>query len=328
MPYSTASPRPPARTIARLAAVAAVGVTAAVMATVNGASAGTASVQAPSRGILFGAHVNPRNGQTQLASIHTFEKEIGRKLDIANKYHGFSDHNYGVERSLLSGGETPLISWRATDNRNDPNRAAEIARGQYDSTVKATATAVKALRRPVLLQFQWEMDQPRGSRQYIGTPAQFVAAWRHIYSLFRSAGAANAAFVWSPRAGAFNHGAAASFYPGDAYVNWIGGSAVPNDSWPSFTGTFSRFYSWGRARHKPLLIWAGVQENRHAAGYKPGWMRSVGTTLPRWPAVKAFVYYHALSPLGYKFWADTTNASLSAYRAVGCTAYFAMSKRC
>lgn len=312
------------RTVARvgLGAVAATGLLAS--------SLGAAPAQAvsgkpvpPLSGAWFGAHVNPRYGQGQLPSITAFQTEIGRRLDVVNRYHAFSDHTYTVEAALLASGRVPLISWRGTDNSNDPNRAAEIAAGKYDATIDATADAVKALGGGVLIRFNWEMDQSPGSREYIGTAPQFVAAWQHIVSIFQSRGASNAAFVWAPRSGAFSKGVAASYYPGDSYVDWIGASSVPTSGFPDFHNTFASFYAWSSTHAKPLLVWAGVRENPQSSTWKADWMTSAASTIETsMPKVKAFVYYDALSPLGYAFWADTSSASLAAYKSIGCLPYF------
>jgi hypothetical protein len=81
----------------------------------------------PSQGTWLGAHVNPRYGADQLTSIRRFQTNIGRPLEVANKYHGFSDHNYKMEAALIASGQVPLISWRATDSSTDGRRAAKIA---------------------------------------------------------------------------------------------------------------------------------------------------------------------------------------------------------
>jgi hypothetical protein len=282
----------------------------------------------PSQGTWLGAHVNPRYGADQLTSIRRFQTNIGRPLEVANKYHGFSDHNYKMEAALIASGQVPLISWRATDSSTDGRRAAKIAAGRYDSVIRNTADAVKALRGGVLIRFNWEMDQPPGARQYIGSPTEFVRAWRHIVSIFRSRGATNAAFVWAPRAAAWKQNVATSFYPGNRYVDWIGASAVPTGSWSSFSSLFNPFYSWAAAKNKPLLAWVGVRENPSSSQWKADWMTSTAQTVKQMPDLKAFVYYHALSPLGYKFWTDTTAQSMTAYKRIACLSYFDTRAHC
>lgn len=299
---------------------------------VAGALAGTlvpATAQAvggqpvpPATGAWFGAHVNQRYGQTQLASISQFQTEIGRPLDVVNKFHSFSNHVYKVEAALLASGRIPMISWRGYDTVHDTSRAAGIAAGKYDATIDATADAVKALGGGVLIRFDWEMEASNGTN-YIGTAPQFIAAWQHIVSIFRARGATNAAFVWAPRAGGFDQGAAQPYYPGDNYVDWIGASAVPESSYPDFSKAFAKWYAWASLRNKPLLAWAGVRENPASPTWKAAWMTNTAATIDTsMPKIKAFVYYDALSPSGLQFWADTTSSSLAAYKAFGCLSYF------
>lgn len=280
----------------------------------------------PVGGTWFGAHVNARNGEKQLASIRTFEGQLDRHLDVANKYHGFSSSNTttSLEASLISTGTVPLVSWRGTDSSYDPDRARKIALGQYDSTIIAMANSMKALNGPVLLRFNWEMEGPPGNRQYIGPASEFKAAWQHIYNLFQQQGATNVAFVWAPRAAAWKKGIAYDFYPGDEYVDWIGASAVPTSTWPGFAATYTPFYNSSSTLHpdKPLLIWGGVREDPQDPNYKATWMRNAESQLQQWPRVKAFVYYHALSPSGSLFWADTSPQSFDAFQRMGCLAYF------
>lgn len=281
----------------------------------------------PANGAWFGAHVNPRN-QGQLPSIHTFEKQVDRRLDVANKYHGFlgMKTSLSVEKTLISEGTVPMVSWRGTEDKPDGQRAIKIARGGYDDNIVASANALRALGGPVLLRFNWEMDQKAGGRQYIGEPVDFIAAWRHIHTIFQTQGATNVAFLWAPRASAFrgnNRGPA--FYPGDKYVDWIGGSSVPIDTNPDFVPIYGDFYNWAHTYHPgvPVLMWGGVKEDPRDSTYKAGWMNQVHSTLKtQWPQVKAFVYYHAKSPTGSLFWADTSNQSLNAFINMGCDPYF------
>jgi beta-mannanase len=55
------------------------------------------------------------------------------------------------------------------------------------------------------------------------TPAEFVAAWRHIHNLFTRAGATNVIWVWNPNdIYPVPQVQLKPYYPGDAYVDWIG----------------------------------------------------------------------------------------------------------
>ncbi len=83
--------------------------------------------------------------------------------------------------------------WTRTDIRPRP-----IAAGHYDGYLSAYAEAVRAYRHPVILSFGHEMNGDWYSWGYRQTsPATFVAAWRHIVSLFRALGAHNVTWLWT-----------------------------------------------------------------------------------------------------------------------------------
>jgi hypothetical protein len=284
--------------------------------------AATAMIRAPKRGAWFGAYVHPRSGQNAYTAVRAFQRMIGRRSRIVNKYHPFSDHHYDFERWAARTGHIPMISWRATDSSTDSSRAQKIARGDYDGLIRATADAVKRIKGRVLLRFNWEMNQPPGERQYIGPPSEYVAAWRHVVSIFRSRHV-GALFVWMPVAGGFWDGGAQAFWPGRRWVDWVGASGVQGSTWNPFRRAFHSFYRWGHRRGRPLMIWAGVRENPSAPRWKAGFFDDAGRVLRhRWHKVKAFVYYHALSPRGYQFWVDTSSSSSSAFRHVGSLPWF------
>ena len=299
-------------------------VTALLAGALLWAGAGMASaVTVPARGAYFGAYVQSKGGQTPMEAVHSFERLIGRKAKIVNKYHPFSDRSYGFEADLIATGHIPMISWRATDDAFDGHRAQKIAGGQYDSLIRNNADALKRLGGRVLLRFAWEMDQPAGQRQHIGSSSEFIAAWRRVYNIFQDRGAKNVEFLWAPRGASFNKGVGQTFYPGDNYVDWIGGSAVPLDNWNSFGSIFDGFYRWGSKQTKPMFIWVGIRENPSSASWKASWISNMSAAIRQhMPAVKALVYYHATSPLGYRFWVDTSSSALNAYRHMGSMSFF------
>ena len=101
---------------------------------------------------------------------------------------------------------------------------AAIAAGQYDNYLTAYAKAVRAYRHPVILSFGHEMNGYWYSWGYTHTsPAVFVAAWRHIVSLFRILRVQNVTWLWtinviheqtrvpSPE----------PWWPGKSYVTWV-----------------------------------------------------------------------------------------------------------
>ena len=191
------------------------------------------------------------------------------------------------------------------------------------------AQGVKGLNAKVLIRFNWEMDQSPGSAQYIGTPAEFIAAWKYVHDFFEREGATNAVWVWAPRAASFNKGEGQKFYPGDAYVDWIGASAVPINSYRDPVTIYGDWYNWASQRGKPMLLWVGLRENPSSAQWKAGFLKELdGLITGPWSQVKATVYYHSNSPKGYDYWADTSTASWNAFKAMGCDPHFATNDSC
>ena len=278
----------------------------------------------PSNGVLLGAYVRRTGGLSFVDAEQAFETQLGRKLAIVNKYHDWSDTNYSDEAQLVGSGHLVMISWHPTDNlASDTARASKVASGQYDALIRRAAKGLKALGGRVLLRWDFEMGQDPGQPEYIGPPAQFKAAWRHMHDIFRKQKARNVKWVWAPQTASFSDGTAPSFYPGKAYVNWIGGSDVMGGhSFPTFEHTFAPTYAFGSARGKPMLAWFGVPENPSDPNWKADWFSGMRTTAETsMPALKAFVYYQAADGAG-NFVADTTPQAWSAFQSMALDPYF------
>jgi hypothetical protein len=86
-------------------------------------------------------------------------------------------------------------------------------------------------------------------------PATFVAAWQHIVTLFREQGAQNVTWLWTINADRPNTGPVASWWPGAAYVTWVGIDGYylrPSDT---FANVFAPTIKQVRAfTDKPVLL--------------------------------------------------------------------------
>jgi hypothetical protein len=275
----------------------------------------------PSSGVLFGTYISPRWGD-QGASIRHAEGMLGRLFDVTTRYHGFTDTFYKPEVNWTNEGRLPMASWRATGLTPDPRRAAAIAKGTYDATIITVARAMKAVPGPLLVRFASEMTQAPGQIQYIGNPKKFVAAWRHVVDLFRKQGVTNVRWVWDPQAAAFCNGRAQTYYPGNRYVDWIAGTAIPpSESTRSFSDLFSCFYDWASHKAKPLMVQAGVVEVSGQPNWKANWMAGMRASLKAMPAIKALIYWNA-QKAKTDYWADTSPGSWTNYSAMACDPYF------
>jgi hypothetical protein len=279
---------------------------------------------APSNGALFGAWVQPTTGYTaegEEAAIAALEHAIGRKLAVDQLYVAWAaPMPVAVARWDLGQGIIPMISWAGA-------RTDLIAAGAYDAMIRAGALQLKALHRPVLLRWFAEMDLSADAV----SPASFVAAWRHVRSIFSSVGADNVRWVWCPSAALFATGDVQGYYPGSSYVDWVGADGYnwaperPDSTWRSFGQIFSSFYRWGLSVGKPLLVGEyGVVEG--APGAKAAWFMQADHELrTQFGAIRAVVYFDSDHRAFGKYfnWRVTSSPSaLAAFRAFADDRYF------
>jgi hypothetical protein len=133
----------------------------------------------------------------------------------------------------------------------DPTYASidAIADGTYDDYLRTYADSVRDFGHNVVIGFGHEMNANWYSWGYGHTPpSTFVAAWRHIVTLFRAQGADNVTWVWTlqadepctgPIADQPCTGPIASWWPGAQYVTWVGIDGyyqVPTDTFASVFG--------------------------------------------------------------------------------------------
>jgi hypothetical protein len=207
----------------------------------------SAAVSTAPQGVLFGAAVGVRNGQSAGQAIGALEARLGRTLDLHRTYWRWDDAQpTSVVQDDVRHDRIPLISILAKRKDGVAVPWASIGAGDQDAAIGRQADGLRALGSRVILIFHHEADIAVG----YGTPADYVAAFRRIVSVFRAHGAANVefatAFVGTTFAGTTFSGTtfsgttasstAAQWYPGDDVVDWIGadiynfGSCVPGQS--------------------------------------------------------------------------------------------------
>jgi len=143
--------------------------------------------------VLFGAWVQQGSAPTHADAVRALEARLGFTLGVDNHYRPWTNTFWRDEQDDIASGRTPMVSWTARGTT-----AAAIASGSQDATIARVADAVKALKSRVLVRFAYEMDQPKSGPRYLGSPSDFIAAWRHVYAVFQARGATNAKFVWAP----------------------------------------------------------------------------------------------------------------------------------
>jgi hypothetical protein len=155
--------------------------------------------------------------------VDQFAQDIGRQPNLVSYYSPWLESfQSGFAMSATEHGAVTLIQM-------DPNGIplASIAAGRYDSFLRSYAAAVKAFGTRVVLSFGHEMNGNWYSWGYQHTsPATFVAAWRHIVTVFRASGARNVIWLWTVNIidndNPIHIPDPAPWWPGKSYVTWAG----------------------------------------------------------------------------------------------------------
>jgi mannan endo-1,4-beta-mannosidase len=196
-----------------------------------------------------------QSGAPQLYSgVTNFTTQTGIKPRLVSYYSGWFEP-FKEHFALMAArhGAVPLV-------QINPDRIslAAIASGHYDSYLRSYAEAVRSYGRPVILGFAHEMNGDWYSWGYRhSSPAQFVAAWRHIVTLFRHARARNVTWLWTVNVMHSGGGIASPvpWWPGNKYVTWVGMDGYYyKPSW-KFASLFGPTIAAVRElTHDPILI--------------------------------------------------------------------------
>jgi mannan endo-1,4-beta-mannosidase len=172
----------------------------------------------PAGGKFFG--VQAPGAPDALGSVRTFAASAGARPNLIGEYIAWNDAmDTQAAANAWSYGALYYMVWEPYDTS-----VAAIAAGRSDSYISKVARQVRALNQPVAISFGHEFNgnwYPWGTTGT--TAADFVAAWRLIHRLFAAADARNVIWIWNPNViDADPQLDLSAYYPGDAYVSWVG----------------------------------------------------------------------------------------------------------
>jgi mannan endo-1,4-beta-mannosidase len=184
--------------------------------------------------------------------IGDFTHAVSRQPNLVGYFSGWAQpFAASFAQRLRAHGIIPFV-------QIDPTYASvpAIAAGEYDDYLRTYAASVRAFGHAVVIGFGHEMNAPWYSWGYGHVrPGVFVAAWRHIVSIFRNQGADNITWLWTINQDRPGTGPIASWWPGAKYVTWVGIDGYyfrPSDT---FAGVFGSTIQEVRAlTGKPILL--------------------------------------------------------------------------
>jgi mannan endo-1,4-beta-mannosidase len=184
--------------------------------------------------------------------IRRFAEATGVTPDIALYYSAWHEKFWmSFANTAYAHGAVPFVQLQP-----DHVSLSAIAAGFSDSYLRSYARTVRAFGHPVILSFGHEMNGTwypwsAGST----SPAVFRAAWRHVVAVFRAAGASNVTWLWTISSTNAAGSGLRQWWPGSAWVNWVGIDGYYYRASSSFTSVFGTTVSDVRTfTHDPILI--------------------------------------------------------------------------
>ncbi|KAJ3193071.1 hypothetical protein HK101_005483 [Irineochytrium annulatum] len=181
--------------------------------------------------------------------------------------------DFGVKNvanlTLLSEGTDASVFITIYPNTGNGTGIDMIQQSDYDDLASQVRGIINSTGRAVFIRYAPEMNGAWMIYHNAGTAA-FFASWQAMVNTVRAMNPEKVAFVWSPNI-AVGADAYATWYPGDAYVDWVGLSiywkgAYENYPWISntvadplfFSHTLDGFYqTYAVGANKPFVMAEG-----------------------------------------------------------------------
>ncbi|MFD7685334.1 glycoside hydrolase family 26 protein [Streptomyces sp. NPDC059781] len=299
----------------------------------------------PPCGAWWGAYVPYAANGSLKDAVLGFEERIGRRLDLVYNYHDMSgteldgqlltpdEQELGRDRLLMLAWESTVWTEPHHENWTETQLGwKNIASGKYDEEIiDPQIRRLKAYGKRVFFSFDQETDAR--IKEGAGTPAEFVAAYRHLHDRFRELGADNVVWVWTVSGYLGSAKEMKALYPGDEYVDWIAMDQYnyygchDTTDWKDFLRSQRPSYEWLRANvtdDKPVMLAEfATAPDADDPGRQRDWYTGIPGAVKKLPEVKALVHWNR--PTSEKPECDlTVNAGpgLEGYREAGRNGYF------
>jgi hypothetical protein len=229
--------------------------------------------------ISIGAYLPPVDNY--LGEIQAFNQGTGKNHAIILFYRSISGgaaDNISLLEQCRTTGAVPFVNCTALWTYSS------IIAGEHDDYFHTMGRAFKGFGDRILLTLDSEMNLVGGA------PSSFISMWRHVHDIFTQEGASNVEWVWSPNylPATYN-----SYYPGDAYVHWVGTEGFcwrdSSSAATLFGPILSAFAS--SHPHKPAII-SYMAGDKSTTLAKAQWITDAYATLKGYSNLKAVVWWN------------------------------------
>jgi endoglucanase len=299
-------------------------------------------------GCYLSAFISPLSKATEQrlvseTEILAYENKIGRKLAMIMVFLAWG-HPRAMQafprdwcQQVWRSGAVPHITWEPWDFNKfcEHYRNQKISSGEWDDYIRFWARDIKAFVQPIFLRWGHEMNSdwyPWGGKISEGGAKAYVRAFRHIVDIFRSEGTHNVIWVWSPDVALFASRKAPfyyePYYPGDAYVDWIGfdGYNFAEDGamkkpWIDFKALYGDIYERCQALNSRAPFMLGEFASGEKGGSKAQWIADAyGCLKTEFPRIRAATWFDQDKESHWTV--DSSPESLQAFKAAIQDPYF------
>jgi cellulose synthase (UDP-forming) len=153
-------------------------------------------------------------------TVAQWNTAIGTPASVILYYNGWGQaFQANFAATARAHGAELLVDLDPTGHQN----LTQIAQGAGDAWLRSYAKQVAQYGYPVVIAFAHEMNGNWYPWGYSHQPASaYVAAWRHVVQLFRDEGASNVTWMWTVNAVNAYSPSLRQWWPGSAWVNWVG----------------------------------------------------------------------------------------------------------
>jgi hypothetical protein len=298
----------------------------------------------------------PADMSSLIGGSGSVEAETGKRpnLDLyfqawnAGAKTGVTNFSTKTAENACAAGMLPLYTWESWDTKDtgtnvhngtdvpgvlwaQPDFApSKIVAGDFDPYIRATAKLIASLPCPIALRFDQEVNGywypwGEGTTGMGGTPAsqgaEYIKMWRHVWRIFKSAGATNVLWMWSPNFQTLKHAgypALSAGYPGNKYVDWVGiDGYYYNNPNQTFNGLFGSTITQlsDTAPSKPWMISETGVGTYPNPSTKAGQITDLLNSVAADDRFIGMVYFDQFKPNDRSDWRlDETPQSLAAFK--------------
>lgn len=270
-----------------------------------------------------------------LSALDAFTADVGRAPGQVTWYQAWSqggDFPAAEARNIAAHQAVPELVWEPWDPSlgivQPAYSLAAIAAGAHDAYLVRWARQIKQYNGPLVIRLAHEMNgswYPWAEGVNGNAPGSFVAAWRHVVSVFNGQKVRNVSWLWAPNAPYAGTVPLRGLYPGDAFVQRVGldgynwGTSQPGSSWQEFGSVFGPGVAELRQLTR-LPIYVGETASTEIGGDKAAWIRGMWTWLAEHPEVRGVTWFDFDKETDWRV--TSSPAALDAFRA-GLTGFLA-----